>query len=224
MKIKFKSLSAASILLAVLSFIFYRDNKVQKTDLNEIEFEPADDAKENVLDYFNTHKKATALDREYRMYPRDSVFRLRNVPLLLWYASNEMSENGGPRPGGFKPKESQAVIAYIESMLGDLTKPKVVSKLIKMLSKSEVEQTALIKDMIENGSLLLASAGYKSIKGDSLQEPPNVEDDSVSEDVVNGAKDILTGVRSIKEEEEEESTAEKITEVLKSVNPDTEEE
>jgi len=85
MTIKYNPFIASSILLAVLMYSF----ESGKAKCSNKKFEPkfkydTEGGEEDVIEFFNKKQKEAKHDDAYLIYPKDSIFRNTNVPLLLW--------------------------------------------------------------------------------------------------------------------------------------------
>ena len=153
--IKYNPFNAASIMLAMLMFMF----ELGKNGDEEIEFVYSEEEGDpKVLDFFELHQKEAKRDTSKIVYPSNSVFRKKDTPLLLWGVSDE----GGAAE--WRKSDSESAKAAVVGMYGNLKSSRVRALLKYRLIAPD--QEGQITNMKIKAEALVESGLYEL-----LQEP-----------------------------------------------------
>ena len=157
--VKYNPFRASSVLMAILMYIVFTQQK------HDVEFEMDKDAKkdEDVLAFFEKHQALAKKDTQYSEYPARSIFREKNIPLLLWAVSNE------EKAKGWRPGDSENIEAAIICSYSNLTNPEVLKELSLRLSMSS-QDTANFNALIIRGQALIRSGMYDIMQNEVVQE------------------------------------------------------
>jgi len=151
MKVKYNPFSAAKILMALLVAVLISQN-VSKSE--EVEFEPDENEANpeavggNVLAFFKQHQAAAKKDISHLYYPKNSVFRNSDVPMLLWAVSEEEVAKQ------WKIKESEKVQAFIVSRYGNLKNKAAYQELLNRLRAQQMQEQTMNALTLKGGELI----------------------------------------------------------------------
>jgi len=120
------SIVAACLMALVMAEVFKTSTEFEAT-AEVIEAKPL-----NLFKKYNADVKA---DAGALVFPRNSVFRSKGVPILIWAASSESEQTAAWQKG-----KSSAVAAKLIMRYNNLKDAKVFSKIVEALNRNEVTE------------------------------------------------------------------------------------
>lgn len=201
MKIKYNPFIASSILMAVLLWQLESGKPGKRKD--PFEFEPdLKEGEQDVIAFFEKHQAEAKRDTQKVVYPENSIFRKRHVPVLLWNVSEEKTEKRNAKDWNVDQSKKVKCV-----LMGSNLSDKMIRNEIKYRLSDHGETPMSMDALTHKGEAMVISgidelfsdasvqkklmeiwkkreSAKKEVKETATQEPPAKEDGEIAPPVV----------------------------------------